>query len=481
VPDDNPLYGVSPPGQVVDTGFDPLFGDPLRRFIAAANAQGIGTRLLSGARTDEDQRQLVANAAATRAGTPLPYPKRGAVPRAAPVGSSAHEYGLAADVQATDPANQARLKALASQFGLTSNIPNDPNHFQLADWGQTAAGQTPGMSWDQAKLMQPSNVPSAYAQNMDVSAAPAAQAIAAASPAGTLRVPGKTLYSLPDMVGMAQNAGFQGQDAAHMAAIAMAESGGNPGAHGKAGEVGLTQINPHAWDFASMAANPQGAFNAARQVYDKQGWGAWSTDPSSSNFTPKNSMAQFLPQAQAALTPTPANVGPGPGNVGPVTGFLPGTPTGQGAIGADVNATVPPPPQTPAVPAAAVASPAMTALSKAADAANQETANMGQTSQNAAAQSQQQLSQMMAQSAAMGQARQQAQAQAAGQLMATVMQRGAMPLQTRLNAGPPGGGPPVGAGPPPGAGPQLSIQDLAAQAMAGAPGLTLNSTGGLYG
>lgn len=103
------------------------------------------------------------------------------------------------------------------------------------------------------------------------------------------------------MIQMAKDAGFQGQDAAHIAAIAMAESSGNPNATGKAGEVGLTQINPHAWSFADSARDPQQAFNDAFQVYKKQGWGAWSTDPTSKDFTPGNSMARFLPRAEADL------------------------------------------------------------------------------------------------------------------------------------------------------------------------------------
>lgn len=105
------------------------------------------------------------------------------------------------------------------------------------------------------------------------------------------------IYSFPEMQALAQKAGFQGPDAAHIAAIAMAESGGNPGVTGRAGEIGLTQINPHAWgpQMAAAAKDPQGAFDQAFKVYGKQGWGAWSTDPSSKNFTPGNSMERFLP------------------------------------------------------------------------------------------------------------------------------------------------------------------------------------------
>jgi Lysozyme like domain len=118
------------------------------------------------------------------------------------------------------------------------------------------------------------------------------------APAGGEGGTSKGTYSLSQMITMAENAGFKGEDAAHVAAIAMAESGGNPNATGSADEVGLTQINPHAWGFAESARDPQQAFNDAYQVYQKQGWGAWSTDPTSKNFTPGNSMARYLPQAR---------------------------------------------------------------------------------------------------------------------------------------------------------------------------------------
>ena len=117
----------------------------------------------------------------------------------------------------------------------------------------------------------------------------------------------KGTYSLAQMTQMAEKAGFQGEDAAHMAALAQAESNGNPGAVGSAGEIGLTQINPHAWgdEMANSAKDPQEAFNAAYKVYKQQGWGAWSTDPSSPHFTPGNNGMRFFEaakKAQAAAT-----------------------------------------------------------------------------------------------------------------------------------------------------------------------------------
>lgn len=116
---------------MADTGFDPRFGDPLNALIAAANAQGIKTNVISGRRSAADQQQLYANYQAGLAGKPLPYPDRGPVPLAAKPGTSLHEQGLAADVEATDPKQQAALRALAPQFGLATIGPSDPNHFQI--------------------------------------------------------------------------------------------------------------------------------------------------------------------------------------------------------------------------------------------------------------------------------------------------------------------------------------------------------------
>jgi hypothetical protein len=110
---------------------NPEFTQRMNALIAAAAAQGIKTNIISAARTPEDQRQLLANAQATRSGAPLPYPARGPVPMAAPVGSSLHEYGLAADIEAADPSQQAALRALAPKYGLNTIGPSDPTHFQM--------------------------------------------------------------------------------------------------------------------------------------------------------------------------------------------------------------------------------------------------------------------------------------------------------------------------------------------------------------
>ena len=126
------------------TNFDPAFGDAAEKLRAAAAAQGITTHYESGVRSKDDQAQLYANMQAGRAGKPLPYPNRGAVPLAAVPGTSMHEKGLAADIVADDPAQQAKLRALGAGFGLRTLGTRDPDHFELAAANIPKGGGTPG-------------------------------------------------------------------------------------------------------------------------------------------------------------------------------------------------------------------------------------------------------------------------------------------------------------------------------------------------
>lgn len=114
---------------------------------------------------------------------------------------------------------------------------------------------------------------------------------------------------------LAQNAGFKGQDANTMAAIAMAESSGNPGAHNRNARTrddsyGLTQINmdgsmgparlkQFGLQRPDQLLDPQTNFKAAKQVKDSSGFGAWSTYGS-------GGYKQFLPQVQKAASGLPS-------------------------------------------------------------------------------------------------------------------------------------------------------------------------------
>ena len=173
--------GRSVADRVVYTGFDTEFGGPLSKFRDFLASKGIETNIISGVRTDEDQRQLVANRNATLAGTPLPYPDRGPVHVAAPVGSSAHEYGEAADVEPVNPADAAAMHKYAKQFGL--RMPNwggaDPYHVQLKNWQDAAATQAPPTPWNTIP-----DIPTQYASNVADASTPST---------GGFKIPGTTI------------------------------------------------------------------------------------------------------------------------------------------------------------------------------------------------------------------------------------------------------------------------------------------------
>ena len=82
------------------------------------------------------------------------------------------------------------------------------------------------------------------------------------------------------LISLAQQAGFSPSDAIVAAAIALAESGGNPQAVGDNGtSFGLWQIHTPAHpEFASSNLyDPLTNARAAYSVYQQQGWRAWST------------------------------------------------------------------------------------------------------------------------------------------------------------------------------------------------------------
>ena len=121
--------------------------------------------------------------------------------------------------------------------------------------------------------------------------------------------------SVGTLVGLAKAAGFSDRDARIMAAIAMAESGGSSGAfNGNAAtgdkSYGLWQINmlgrmgPERQRQFGIGNNaqlfdPATNAQAARQVYQSQGFGAWSVYRS-------GAYRQYLPGAMAAQSMGPA-------------------------------------------------------------------------------------------------------------------------------------------------------------------------------
>lgn len=154
------------------------------------------------------------------------------------------------------------------------------------------------------------------AKAMEKGAENAAQKLSGALGPGNL-TPGSVAggsLSVGTLVGLAKGAGFQGPSAAIMAAIAMAESRGRSDAHNPNratgdNSYGLWQINMidrmgperrRAFGIANNEALFDPATNAmaARQVYQSQGFGAWSVYRS-------GAYKSFLPAAQAAMGSAP--------------------------------------------------------------------------------------------------------------------------------------------------------------------------------
>ena len=140
---------------------------------------------------------------------------------------------------------------------------------------------------------------------------------------------GRGQLGVGNLVALARSAGFRGQDAAIMAAIAMAESGGRSSAYnGNAAtgdkSYGLWQINMlggmgpqrrRAFGIGNNEAlfDPATNANAARQVFGSQGFGAWSVYRSGAykDYLPaamaasRNGSARMLVGAPAGNTATP--------------------------------------------------------------------------------------------------------------------------------------------------------------------------------
>ena len=126
----------------VNTNYDPAFRKSLLNLQQRATTAGIKTKLISGVRTLNDQKELYANFLAGQSGKPLPFPKRGPVKVAAKPGTSPHEAGRAADLLAVDPKQQGALDKLASSDPNLQTVAGDPGHYQLNSGGKGGAPST---------------------------------------------------------------------------------------------------------------------------------------------------------------------------------------------------------------------------------------------------------------------------------------------------------------------------------------------------
>jgi hypothetical protein len=115
--------------------------------------------------------------------------------------------------------------------------------------------------------------------------APSFSDLLTAGQGGLTSVTGIGKLNFSDLVGLAQNAGFSGDDANTAAAIALAESSGNPSAVGDlnvtpGGSIGLWQINlkAHPEYTASQLTDPATNASAAYAIYSAAGgFSPWTT------------------------------------------------------------------------------------------------------------------------------------------------------------------------------------------------------------
>lgn len=115
------------------------------------------------------------------------------------------------------------------------------------------------------------------------------------------------MISFDQLEQLAANAGFSGNDVPIAAAVALAESSGNPNIIGDRGtSYGLWQI--HLPDHPELAGenllDPVVNAAAAFHVFGKQGWRAWSTYK-------QNLYVKFLPAQPPADVPLTIDAGTG--------------------------------------------------------------------------------------------------------------------------------------------------------------------------
>lgn len=146
-------------------------------------------------------------------------------------------------------------------------------------------------------------------------------------------------YSYAQLEAMARSNGLAPEAAKVAAAIAMAESGGNPGAISSTGDYGLWQINARSWPQFDSRRLLEPAYNARAMatIYKGSGWTPWATYkngryrsfiPSSSSTAPTSSSSS----SSGGLTDLGGTIAgalggiPGAGLAGDVAGsLLPGS------------------------------------------------------------------------------------------------------------------------------------------------------------
>lgn len=120
-------------GSLYLSGLWPPFAEAVRYLQAYVNSYGLSCSIVSGYRSMSEQTALYAQGR-TASEVANQISKRGAGGSVtdAPAGSSAHNYGLAVDVEGPD---QAAVVALARAIGF-GTVSWDPAHIEWPNWRQ---------------------------------------------------------------------------------------------------------------------------------------------------------------------------------------------------------------------------------------------------------------------------------------------------------------------------------------------------------
>jgi ribosomal protein L13E len=247
-------------GVTGDTDYGPAMA---RALNALARAAGVAIYVSSGGRTLSEQAALVRSKGLYSASNPT-----GA---AAPSANAPHVRGIAADITP----GRSVLGALAGRFGLGFPLPSEPWHIQLASGnaGGVAARPVPRVNITGAGVVgQIAN------RAVQLTRGAAQRVLNAASfsgtggdgPGGGLTSAGGS-YNKAALARLWVQAGGPPGMANLMAAIALAESGGNAGIVNSIGATGLWQIHPG----GSQYLNPLTNARTAVSKFHSQGLGAW--------------------------------------------------------------------------------------------------------------------------------------------------------------------------------------------------------------
>jgi uncharacterized protein YcbK (DUF882 family) len=124
-------------GALYLSGLDSRFSNALVWLDNWLSDYGVELRIVSGFRSLQEQEALYAQGRTSAEIRERVHKQgRGGAVTDAPPGQSAHNYGLAVDLDPDDP-NTPTIREIAKLFGF-GTVSWDPDHLEYPNWRQTA-------------------------------------------------------------------------------------------------------------------------------------------------------------------------------------------------------------------------------------------------------------------------------------------------------------------------------------------------------